>query len=321
MFASFSAMLRQLSFLVFPGFQLLDVTGPVAAFEIAERYRPGSYVMRVVAEQPGMTPSSSGIALEAEAFGPARAIDTLIIAGGDGSRLAMCQVGTLQFLRSCAARARRIASVCSGTYLLAAAGLLDGRRATTHWSRAADLARQFPQVRVEPDHIFVRDGSIWSSAGITAGIDLALALIAEDLDEVTARRTARQLVVYYRRPGGQSQFSELLESAPASTRFAPLLAYLRTHLQQPLSVHALAARAAMSPRHFARTFRAETGVTPARLVERLRAEAARAALESGAASVQRVAQQCGFRDPERLRRALIRVYGAPASAWRRRAAS
>ena len=311
-------MHRELVFLIFPDFQLLDITGPIAAFEIAGRYVPGAYSMRVVAAQPGMVASSSGVAMLAEAIGRARSIDTLIVAGGDGSRLAMAHARTQRFLRSCASHAQRVASVCSGTYLLAAAGLLDGRRATTHWSLAADFARRFPQVRLEPDRIFVRDGTIWSSAGITAGIDLSLALIAEDLGEAIARRTARQLVVYYRRPGGQSQFSELLDTAPAEGRFAQLLDYLRTHLRQRLSVEELAARVAMSPRHFARRFVAETGATPARFVDRLRAEAARAALESGAGSVQVVARQCGFGDPERMRRSLIRIYGAPPSAWRRR---
>jgi transcriptional regulator GlxA family with amidase domain len=170
---------------------------------------------------------------------------------------------------------------------------------------------------VEPDRIFVKDGSIWSSAGVTAGIDLALALIAEDLGEAIARLTAKQLVVYYRRPGGQSQFSELLELAPARGRFGALLDFVRTHLHEPLSVEHLACHAAMSPRNFARAFRAETGITPAKAVERLRAEAARAELESGASSVQVVAQKCGFGDPERLRRSLIRLYGAPPSAWKR----
>jgi transcriptional regulator GlxA family with amidase domain len=311
-------MARELVFLIFPDFQLLDVTGPIAAFEIAGRYVPDSYTLRVAAAQPGMVRSSSGIAILAGAFGRPSSIDTLIVAGGDGSRAAMGEVGTQRFLKACAGSARRVASVCSGTYLLASAGLLEGRRATTHWSVAADFARRFPRVGLEPDRIYVQDGTIWSSAGITAGIDLALALLAEDLGEATARRTARQLVVYYRRPGGQSQFSELLDTAPASGCFAGLLDYIRTHLQQRLSVDELAARAAMSPRHFARRFVAETGVTPARFVERLRAEAARAALESGARSARLVARQCGFGDPERLRRCLIRVYGAPPSAWLRR---
>jgi transcriptional regulator GlxA family with amidase domain len=273
--------------------------------------------MRVVAAAPGLVPSSSQVSMPASAFSRARSIDTLLVAGGEGSRAAMHCPRTRRFLKACALRARRIASICSGTYLLAAAHLLDGRRATTHWSRAKDLAAKFPQARVEPDRIFVKDGAIWSSAGITAGIDLALALIAEDLGEETARLTAKHLVVYYRRPGGQSQFSELLEMTPAGGRFGELLDYVRAHLCEPLSVEQLAGRAAMSPRHFARAFRIETGITPAKAVQRLRAEAARAALESGALSVQVVARQCGFGDPERLRRSLVQLYGAPPSAWKR----
>src|SRR5580692_7837954 len=257
-------MTRRLQLLIFPEFQLLDAAGPIAAFEIAARYCPGAYELRVVAASPGMVPSTSGVGMPAGAFGHARSVDTLIVAGGEGSRVAMDCPRTRRFIRSCGSHARRVASVCSGTYLLAAAGLLDGRRATTHWSRAKDLARKFPAVLVEPDRIFVKDGSIWSSAGITAGIDLSLALIAEDLGEATARLTAKQLVVYYRRPGGQSQFSELIELNPDRGRFGELLDYIRTQLHQPLAVERLAARAAMSPRHFARAFRAETGITPAK---------------------------------------------------------
>ena len=310
-------MIRRLEVLIYPGFQLLDMAGPVSAFEIAARYHPGAYQLRIVAALPGMVPSSSGVAILAAPFGRSRSLDTLIVAGGEGSRAAMHCASTRRFIRSCGSNARRIASVCSGTYLLAAAHLLDGRKATTHWSRAADLARKFPKVLVEPDRIFVKDGSIWSSAGITAGIDLSLALIAEDLGEATARLTAKQLVVYFRRPGGQSQFSELLELAPGGGRFGALLDYVRTHLHHRLAVETLAARAAMSPRHFARAFRAEIGMTPAKFVERLRAEAARAALESGSPSVQAVAHQFGYGDPERLRRSLLRIYGAPPSAWKR----
>ncbi|MGH9641032.1 MAG: GlxA family transcriptional regulator [Terriglobales bacterium] len=310
-------MARNLALLIYPGFHLLDAAGPIAAFEVATRYCPGAYSMRIVAAVPGIVPSSSTVGMPAAALGRARAIDTLLIAGGEGARQAMLCGKTRRFVRACGSNARRVASICTGTYLLAAAHLLDGRRATTHWSRAADLAARFPLVTVEPDRIYVKDGSIWSSAGVTAGIDLALALIAEDLGEIIARRTARQLVVYYRRPGGQSQFSELLELAPAGDRFANLLDHVRAHLHKPHAVEQLAHRVAMSPRHFARVFRAETGTTPAKAVERLRAEAARSALESGAASVQSVAFTCGFGDPERLRRAFVRLYGAPPSAWKR----
>jgi transcriptional regulator GlxA family with amidase domain len=309
-------MPRRLEFLIFPGFQLLDAAGPIAAFEVAARYCPAAYSMRIVAAVPGIVPSSSDVGMPAGAFGRPRSIDTLLIAGGDGARVAMHCTRTRRFVQSCGLRARRIASICSGTYLLAAAQLLDGRRATTHWGCAADLAAKYPKVMVEPDRIFVKDGSIWSSAGVTAGIDLALALIAEDLGEAIARLTAKALVVYYRRPGGQSQFSQLLELAPAAGRFANLLDYARTHLHEPLSVEQLARRVAMSPRNFARAFRDEMGITPAKAVERLRAEAARAALDSGAFSVQGIARECGFGNPERLRRSFVRLYGAPPSAWK-----
>jgi transcriptional regulator GlxA family with amidase domain len=189
---------------VFPGFQILDATGPIAAFEIAERYRPGTHDLRTVAVVPGPIPSSSGACLQASSRGRAEAVDTLVVAGGEGSREAAVCGRTLKFVLACAARSRRVASVCSGTYVLAAAGLLDGRRATTHWSVTADFSRRFPKVRLDADRIYVRDGKIWSSAGITAGIDLALALIGEDLGEDIARRTAQQLVVYHRSPGGPS---------------------------------------------------------------------------------------------------------------------
>ena len=275
-------MTRRIAFLIFPDFQLLDASGPIAAFEIAERYRPGSYALRLQAVKPGLVASSSGVSLQATALGRARDIDTLLVAGGNGSRAAAQCLATRRFVLACASTARRVASVCSGSYVLASAGLLDGKRATTHWSRSADFARKFPQVHLDPDRIFVQDGNIWSSAGITAGIDLALALIAQDLGEHIARQTAQQLVVYYRRPGGQSQFSALLEMQQADGRFAGLLDHVRSHLAQRLSVSDLAHYSAMSPRHFARVFRAEIGVNPAKAVERLRLEAATSTTSSGA---------------------------------------
>ncbi len=198
-------MPRRVDFLIYPDFQLLDAAGPIAAFEIAERYKPGSYALRVVAVEPGLVVSSSGASMHAGPLGRALAVDTLVVAGGDGSRAAALCPRTRRFIQACATKARRTTSVCSGTYLLATAGLLDGKRATTHWSRTTDFTRRFPQVCLDPDRIFVKEGRIWTSAGITAGIDLSLALIEEDLGESVARRTAQQLVVYYRRPGGQSQ--------------------------------------------------------------------------------------------------------------------
>jgi transcriptional regulator GlxA family with amidase domain len=289
----------------------------MAAFGIAGRLRAGSYALHAIARIPGATASSAGIALVAGGFGRTREIDTLIVAGGEGVRAALACERTLGFVRRCAGRARRVTSVCSGSFLLAAAGLLDGRTATTHWSCTEEFRQRFPQVRLDPDRIFVRAERIWTSAGITAGIDLALALIGEDLGESVARRTAQQLVVYHRRPGGQSQFSALLELESADGQFAALLEFMRTHLTGELGVERLAAQACMSPRNFARVFHQETGVTPAKAVERLRADAARALLDSGARSLQEVARHCGFGDAERMRRAFVRLYGTPPSALRR----
>jgi len=308
---------RRIAFLIFPGFQLLDAAGPIAAFEIAGRMRPGTYALEVIARMPGAIASSSGVTLGAAAFHRAREIDTLIVAGGEGVRAALACERTRRFILLCAARARRVTSVCSGSFLLAAAGLLDGRTATTHWSCTEEFRQRFPQVRLEPDRIFVRGERFWTSAGITAGIDLALALIGEDLGDSVARRTAQQLVVYHRRPGGQSQFSALLELESAGGRFGALLEFIRTHLCGELRVEQLAAQACMSPRNFARAFHHETGVTPAKAVERLRADAARALLDSGTRSLQQVAQHCGFGDPERMRRAFVRLFGTPPSALKR----
>jgi len=310
-------MPRRIAFLVFPRFQILDATGPMAAFEIAGRYRPGTYSLRAVATVPGAVPSSSGACLQAAAPGSAKAIDTLIIAGGEGSRQAAVCGRTLRFVLGCARHSRRVASVCSGSYVLAAAGLLDGRRATTHWSLTADFSRRFPEVRLDADRIYVRDGRIWSSAGITAGIDLALALIAEDLGEDIARRTAQQLVVYHRRPGGQSQFSPLLQMERADGRFGKLWEHVRTHLGDRLGIEELARLSCMSPRNFSRAFKQEAGIAPAKAVERLRVDTARADLESGSLPIQQVAAASGFGNPERMRRSFLRVLGAPPSALRR----
>jgi transcriptional regulator GlxA family with amidase domain len=312
-------MTREITVLVFPDFQLLDAAGPITVFEAAGREAPSpAYRIRVIARTAGPVISSSGVRLIAEAFDDDRS-DTLIVAGGWGSREASICVDTLAYVRAAAGRARRIASVCSGAFILAAAGLLDGRRATTHWARAAEFARAYPQIRVEPDRIFVRDGPAWTSAGITAGIDLALALVGEDLGEDAARRAAQQLVVYHRRPGGQSQFSALLEADRPGSRFSPLLAWARERLDERLSVERLADRAAMSPRHFARAFAAETGMTPAKAIERLRLEASRERIEGGSEPIELVAACSGFGDPERMRRAYIRAFGQPPQALRRTA--
>jgi transcriptional regulator GlxA family with amidase domain len=310
-------MTRDIAFLIFRDFQLLDAAGPIAAFEAAGRETSqGAYRPRVIARADGPVVSSSGVSLLAEPWSDAP-LDTLFISGGRGTREAAACAETLAFVRQAAGRARRLASVCSGAFILAAAGLLDGRRATTHWRCAAELARAHPQIRVEPDRIFVRDGAVWTSAGITAGIDLALALVADDLGEAAAKRAAQQLVVYHRRPGGQSQFSALFDADRPESRFSPLLAWARERLDEPLPIERLADRAALSPRHFARAFAAETGTTPAKAIERLRLEASRERIESGSEPIERVAERTGFGDPERMRRAFIRAFGQPPQALRR----
>jgi transcriptional regulator GlxA family with amidase domain len=313
-------MTRAIGILVFPEFQLLDAAGPLAAFEVAARETtPSAYRTRVLARVAGPVASSSGAALVAESFADVRCLDTLVIAGGWGTRALVTCDATLGFIRTASATTRRMASVCTGAFLLAAAGLLDGCRATTHWRAAGEFARAFPHVRVEPDRIFVRDGKMWSSAGITAGIDLALALIADDLGEAAAKRAAQELVVYHRRPGGQSQFSALLELDAPGGRFGPLLGWARERLCEALTIDQLANEAAMSPRHFARAFVAETGMTPAKAIEHLRLEAARVQVEDGSEPIDRVAGLTGFRDPERMRRAFVRAFGQPPQALRRAA--
>jgi transcriptional regulator GlxA family with amidase domain len=305
--------------LVFPDFQLLDAAGPISVFEIAARFARQPPSIKVMAATPGPVRSSSGVELLARGVKTAGAISTLIVAGGDGVDLAAKSENALAFVRGLARRGVRIASVCSGALMLAEAGLLDGRRATTHWRRTRQFLAAYPGVKWEPDRIFVRDGQIWSSAGITAGIDLALAMVTEDYGEEIAQKTARQLVLYHRRSGGQSQFSSLLELKAPSGRFGPLLTWAREHLDAPLTVEDLAEQAGMSSRHFARAFIAETGATPSKAVERLRIEVARQRVQSSSEAIERVAEATGFRDPERMRRAFIRAFGQPPQSLRRAA--
>ena len=305
---------RAIAIVIFPGFQLLDATGPVAAFEIAGRFRPGSYDLTLLAPRRGQVASSSGLALSARPLGK-RAPDTVLVSGGDIVRSMAAARQIVSWLRG--VRARRIASVCSGAYLLAEAGLLDGRRATTHWGSTDDFGRRYPKISLEAERIFIRDGDIWTSAGISAGIDLALALIEDDLGAQIARRTAQQLVVHQRRPGGQSQFAALVELGGRTGRFVELIEWMGAHLAERLTVERLADRAAMSPRNFARAFTAETGTTPAKAVERLRLETARTAVETSHAPLERIAEKTGFGDSGRMRRAFLRSLGQPPQALRR----
>jgi transcriptional regulator GlxA family with amidase domain len=313
-------MLRRLAVVVFPGFQLLDAAGPIAAFDIARRYDGAGYDIHILAPGGGQVSSSSVASFATEDLGDGP-WDTVMVAGGDTRRGLRESRAIVDWLARVAPTSRRMTSVCSGAYFLAEAGLLDGRRATTHWAGSDDFARRYPRVRLDADRIFIRDGDVWTSAGITAGIDLALALIEDDLGGDVARRTAQQLVVHQRRPGGQSQFSALVELGGHSGRFSDLMDWIRRHLAEPLTVERLAEHCAMSPRNFARAFAAETGTTPAKAVERLRLEAARTAVEAGRAPIDRVAETAGFGDPERMRRAFLRAYGQPPQALRRAARS
>jgi transcriptional regulator GlxA family with amidase domain len=312
-------MKPMIGFLIFADFQLLDVAGPITVFEIANRFAKSDTPIRVMAAKPGPVRSTAGVEMLAHKFGSASAITTLIISGGEGVEAAARNKCVSQFVKAVAKRGARIASVCSGTFVLAEAGLLDGKRATTHWQRTRQFLSAYPKVKLEPDQIFVRDGQIWSSAGITAGIDLALAMVAEDFGEAVVEKTARQLVLYHRRSGGQSQFSSLLELKAPTGRFGPLLTWARENLDAKLTVEDLAERAGMSSRHFTRAFIAETGSTPSKAIERLRIEVARARVQSSSEAIERVAEVTGFRDPERMRRAFIRAFGQPPQSLRRAA--
>lgn len=310
-------MPRRIGLIIYPGFQILDATGPIAAFEIANRLRASSYELRVISADGGMVSASAGIDMPSTRFGRAGDFDTVLAVGGDGSRTAMQCRKTITYLRQQREQSRRMGSVCSGAFLLAAAGLLKGRRATTHWRRAADLAARFPDIVVASDAIFVVDGPIWTSAGITAGIDLALAMIAADLGEAIAKAVAQEMVVYYRRPGGQSQFSALLDLGGEDGRFGGLLGWMRCHLSERLTIETLAEQAVMSPRNFSRAFTRALGQSPAKAVERLRVEAAKDRIESTSTPIERIAVEIGFNDPERMRRAFLRAFGQSPRAMRR----
>jgi transcriptional regulator GlxA family with amidase domain len=291
-------------------------------FSSAAELEPGAYRVEVVARAPEALRTRSGAYGIVPATTTARCegqIDTLIAAGGFGVREASADELLVGWVRSAARRSRRVASVCSGAFLLAAAGLLDGRRATTHWAYCRELARQHPKVGVDPNPIFVRDDNVWTSAGVTAGIDLALALVEDDLGPEIARHVARWLVMFVQRPGGQAQFSSHLEVAPATrTPLRELQAWIADHLDRDLRVEALAARAAMSTRNFARAFRREVGITPAAYVEVLRVEAARQRLERSAEPVEHIAARTGFGTPETMRRAFARRVGVPPAEYRSR---
>jgi transcriptional regulator GlxA family with amidase domain len=308
-------MRREIAIVVFPGFQLLDAAGPIAVFEMAERFRPGSYAINVLAPGGGAVHSSSGVCLTAAPLEQGH-FDTVLVCGGN-----LAQVENQQGVKAWLGLDawRRTAGVCSGAFLLAEAGLLDGRRATTHWHAAERFRQLYPKVRLDADRMFVRDGDVWTSAGISAGIDLALALVEDDLGPGIARRAAQQLVVHHRRHGGQSQYSVLVEQGGRTGRFSELIGWMRERLAEPMTIERLAERAAMSPRNFARAFALEIGATPAKVVEGLRLEAARIAVETSHVALEHVAASTGFGNASRMRRAFVRAFDMSPQSLRRSA--
>jgi transcriptional regulator GlxA family with amidase domain len=314
---------RRVVILAFPGVQPLDVVGPAEVFAGADALAGGgAYTVEVVAKEPDpIAVRSSGYGIvpkttTARCRGP---IDTLVVAGGFGVVKAENDAELIRWIRSAARRSRRVTSVCSGAFLLAGAGLLEGKTCTTHWASTAELARRHPELTVDPNPIFVRDGNVWTSAGVTSGMDLSLALVEEDLGREIAVEIARWLVLFLQRPGGQAQFSTHLSAQLAERRpLRELQSWIADHLDSDLRVEALAERAAMSPRNFARFFRRETGMTPAAYVEELRVEHARQLLEESADPVEIVSARCGFGTPETMRRAFSRRVGAPPAAYRAR---
>jgi transcriptional regulator GlxA family with amidase domain len=308
--------MQRIGFIVFPGYQVMSFA-VISVFEFAN-FAAGTplYDIRLLSETGGPIRTSIGIDVATAAFDDT-AFDTLIVGGG--TEIEPSTPGLIEFVRQAPARYRRVAATCTGAFVLAEAGLLDGRRATTHWYHARTLQAQYPTMKMEEDRIFINDGPIWTSAGMTAGIDLALALVEQDLGADLARAVAKKLVVHHRRAGGQSQFSALLELDPKSDRIQSALAYARRNLHTPLTVAQLADAARLSPRQFSRAFHAETGQSPAKAVEHLRIEAARLMMEQTRHPIDTVAQQTGFADRDRMRRAFLRAFGQPPQAIRRNA--
>ncbi|MCU1361940.1 MAG: transcriptional regulator [Ilumatobacteraceae bacterium] len=319
---------RRIVIVAYPGVQALDVTGPHEVFVIASRLvtaegtngQPPAYSVEIVSPDGTLIETESGLTIGTRPLpGDVADIDTLIVPGGTGSRHARHDQALIAWITATAAQSRRVVSVCSGTFLIAEAGLADGRTVTTHWARAQRLADDYPNVTVDPDPIYVHDGRLWSSAGVTAGIDLSLALVEEDLGTEVAQMAARWLVMFLRRPGGQTQFAAPVWM-PRAERSAirVVQAHIDDHPGLDHAVHALATRAAMSPRHFTRVFSAQVGEAPGQYVERVRTEAARRALEDTTDTVAVVARRCGFGSAETLRRTFVKRLGIPPDQYRRR---
>lgn len=309
---TFTDIVHRVSLVVFSGFQVLDLAA-AAAFELANReLGHAHYRVDVTSEKAHEVPSSIGVAVDAGRLGVA---ETVLVTGSLG--IPPSSPALNRYLAGQMERASRVASICTGAFILAEAGVLDGRRATTHWAFANELQLRYPRVRVQEDRIHVKDGKVWTSAGMTAGLDLAVAMVEEDLGADIARKVARKMVMYYRRPGGQSQFSALLDLQPQTDRINKTLLYARANLHRELSVERLAEVANLSARQFSRAFKSETGQSPARAIESMRVEAARELIASGVHPLSVVAARSGFGEMERMRRAFLRTYGQPPQGVRR----
>ncbi len=300
--------------LVYPGFQLGGLVAATVAEMTNRELGAVAYEIKVVSETGGLVTSGVGVAVQTAAIG-SEPYDTLIV--GPSTGIPEPSTRLVQIVREAPTRCRRIVAAGSGAFILAEAGLLDGRRAATTWTNARELAARYPKVKVEEDRIFIADGPIWTSAGSAAGIDCALALLEQDYGVEMAQTVARKMVVYHRRPGAQSQFSELLELAPKSDRIQRALTFARRNLQEPLTVNQMARAAHLSPRQFSRAFHAETGQSPAKAVERIRVEAARLMLEQSRHPIEVIARQAGFADRDRMRRAFLRVLDQAPRSIRR----
>ncbi|MBX7223296.1 MAG: GlxA family transcriptional regulator [Blastocatellia bacterium] len=319
---------KRIAMLAFPNVQVLDVMGPLEVFSRTSRWlrdhgkRPDlAYTVEIIGLEQGPFLTSSGLRIYADhsITDVTEGIDTLLIAGGVGVEQYRTNALLLDWIRCQAQSVRRLASICTGAFLLAESGLLNGRRATTHWNHCADFTRAFPEIRVEPDTIFVQEGSVYTSGGVTAGMDLALALVEEDFGREVALATARELVMFLKRPGGQAQFSVQLSVQMAEHKpLRELQTYIVENPSQDLSIEKLASRAAMSPRNFARLFLKEVGQTPARFVNSVRVETARRLLEETSDSIESICDQTGLGTPETMRRAFIRTLGIAPGQYRDR---
>lgn len=318
---------HRVTIFTYPDAQTLDVTGPLEVFARSSRWlkdnghcRGDAYKIELVAPLAGPVMMSSGLQLVSErSYRDVDATDTLIVSGGLGYAASVRDPDLIEWLKRMGARSERIVSICTGAFILARAGLLDGCTATTHWNYCDELSRKYPSVKVRPDDLFVRQGKIYTSAGVTAGMDLALALIEEDWGREVALAVAQELVIFMKRPGGQSQFSNILAAQHYSAeRFKELLVWIQTHPGESMEVERLADKIGMSPRNFARMFTREIGETPGKYVQRARVEAARRDLEDSRYDMERIASRCGFRSAEVMRRNFVKILNVSPSDYRNR---